>query len=82
MRKLVILLLLVVAAVIGWGILRKNTPPSVTFTRVKRETLVSTLPTNGKVEPFQWQAVRAQAAGLVSRVDAVEGRPVADGAGD
>src|ERR1035438_10506141 len=35
-------------AVIVWGIFRRNTPPSVTFTRVKRETLVSTLPTNGK----------------------------------
>ena len=79
MKKLVILLLLAVAAVIGWGILRKNTPPSVAFARVKRETLVSTLPTNGKVEPLQWQAVRAQASGLVSRVDVVEGGPVANG---
>jgi HlyD family secretion protein len=79
LKKLVILLLLAVAAVIGWGILRKNTPPSVTFARVKRETLVSTLPTNGKVEPLQWQAVRVQASGLVSRVDVVEGGPVANG---
>ena len=79
LKKLVILLLLAVAAVIGWGILRKNTPPSVTFSRVKRETLVSTLPTNGKVEPLQWQAVRAQSAGLVSRVDVVEGGPIANG---
>ena len=80
MKKLLLLPLLVVVAVIGWGIFRKSTPPAVTFSRVKRETLVSTLPTNGKVEPFQWQAVRAQAAGLVSRVDAVEGHPVANGA--
>jgi HlyD family secretion protein len=80
LKKLLLLLPLVIAAVIGWGIFRKNTPPAVTFSRVKRETLVSTLPTNGKVEPFQWQAVRAQAAGLVSQVDAAEGRAVADGA--
>jgi HlyD family secretion protein len=80
LKKLLLLPLLVVVAVIGWGIFRKSTPPAVTFSRVKRETLVSTLPTNGKVEPFQWQAVRAQAAGLVSRVDAVEGHPVANGA--
>ena len=80
MKKLLVLLLLVVAAVIGWGIFRKSAPPAVTFSRVKRETLVSTLPTNGKVEPFQWQALRAQAAGLVSRVDAVEGGPVTEGA--
>jgi len=80
LKKLLLLPLLVVAAVIGWGIFRKSTPPALTFSRVTRETLVSTLPTNGKVEPFQWQAVRAQAAGLVSRVDAMEGHPVANGA--
>ena len=76
MKKLLLVLLLVVAAVIVWGVLRRNTPPPVTFVRVKRETLVSTLPTNGKAEPFEWQAVRAQAEGMVSRVDAVEGRAV------
>jgi HlyD family secretion protein len=80
LKKLLLVLLLVVVAAIGWGVFRKSTPPAVIFTRVKRETLVSTLPTNGKVEPFQWQAVRAEAEGLVSRVDAVEGRAVAKGA--
>jgi HlyD family secretion protein len=79
LKKLLLVLLLVVAAAIVWGILRRNTPPPVTFTRVKRETLVSTLPTNGKVEPFEWQAVRAEAGGLVGRVDAAEGKPVAKG---
>lgn len=76
MKKLV-LVLLVVAAVIAWGIFRRNTPPSVTFTRVKRETLVSTLPTNGKAEPFEWQAVRAQSEGLINRLDIAEGQAVA-----
>jgi HlyD family secretion protein len=80
LKKLLFLLLLVIVAVIGWGIFRKNTPPAVTFSRVKRETLISTLPSNGKVEPFEWQTVRAEAAGLVSRVDAAEGRAVAKGA--
>jgi HlyD family secretion protein len=80
LKKLLLVLLLVVVAVIGWGIFRKNTPPAVTFTRVKRETLVSTLPTNGKAEPFEWQAVHAQADGLVNRVDAVEGHTVEKGA--
>jgi HlyD family secretion protein len=74
------LLLLVVAAVIGWGVFRKNTPPKVNFTRVKRETLVSTLPTNGKAEPFVWQAVHAETAGLVGQVKVREGERVAQGA--
>ena len=80
MKKLLLLLLLVVAAVIGWGIFRKNAPPQVNFTRVKRTTLVSALPTNGKAEPFEWQAVRAETAGLVSEVAVREGQRVVKGA--
>jgi HlyD family secretion protein len=80
LKKLLLLLLLVVAAVIGWGVFRKNAPPQVNFTRVKRETLVSTLSTNGKAEPFEWQAVHAETAGLVSRVAVREGEHVAKGA--
>jgi HlyD family secretion protein len=80
LKKLLLLLLLVVAAVIGWGVFRKTAPPQVNFTRVKRETLVSTLPTNGKAEPFIWQAVRAETAGLVSQVAVREGGRVAKGA--
>ena len=80
MKKLLLLLLLVVAAVIGWGIFRKTAPPQVSFTRVKRTTLVSTLPTNGKAEPFVWQAVNAETAGLVSQVAVREGQRVAKGA--
>lgn len=80
MKKWLLLLPLVIAAVIAWGIVRKNAPPQVNFTRVRRQTLVSTLPTNGKAEPIEWQAVRAGAAGLVSRVPVQEGQTVAKGA--
>ncbi|MGA2269987.1 MAG: efflux RND transporter periplasmic adaptor subunit [Bryobacteraceae bacterium] len=80
MKKLLLLLLLVVAAVIGWGVFRRNAPPQVNFVRVTRGTLVSTLSTNGKVEPFQWQAVRAETPGLVSEVAVREGEHVAQGA--
>jgi HlyD family secretion protein len=80
LKKLLLLLLLVVAAAISWGVFRKNAPPQVNFVRVKRETLVSTLSTNGKAEPFEWQAVHAETAGLVSRVAVREGQRVAKGA--
>jgi len=80
LKKLFWLLPIAIAAVLAWGVLRRSAPPPVAFARVRRETLVSTLPTNGKVEPFHWQAVRAQTAGLVSRVDTAEGRPVTKGA--
>jgi HlyD family secretion protein len=80
LKKLLVFLLAVVAVVIGWGVLRKNKPPEVPFARVQRQKLVSTLPTNGKVEPFEWQSVRAETPGLVSRVAVREGQTVASGA--
>ena len=60
MKKLAVLLVLVAAAAIGWTVLRKGRPPSVSFARVRRQPLVSSIPTNGKTEPFEWQAARAE----------------------
>jgi HlyD family secretion protein len=80
LKKLLLLALLAgVAAVIVWGVLRKSDPPKVSFARVKRQTLVSALPTNGKVEPSVWQAVRAETAGTVSRAPVEDGQTVAAG---
>lgn len=80
MKKLLLLLLLAVAGVVAWGILRKNEPPRITFAPVKRQTLVSTLPTNGKVEPFEWQSVHAETEGPIDKLELREGDPVAKGA--
>lgn len=63
-----------------WGIARKNAPPEIRFARVVRQNLTATLPTNGKVEPFEWQAVRAETAGLVSRVPVHNGDAIGKGA--
>lgn len=79
MKKWVLAVLVVAAAVVGWGVLRKASPPKIGFTRVKRATLVSTLPTNGKVEPFDWQAIRSERAGILSRVSVRDGERVAKG---
>ena len=80
MKKWLLLLPIIAAAVIAWGIVRKNAPPEVNFTRARRQTLVSTLPTNGKAEPIEWEAVHAGAAGLVSQLAVQEGQTVAKGA--
>ena len=81
MKKLWWLLLLISAIGLAvWYVDRKNDIPSVPFTRVRRETLVSTLSTNGKVEPFEWQSVRADLAGIVEKVLVQEGSAVAQGA--
>ncbi len=74
------MLLAIAAAVVGWGVLRKNAPAKVTFVKVRRQELVSTLPTNGKAEPVEWQPVRAQTSGLVTRVAVQEGQSVSKGA--
>jgi len=42
-----------VAAAIFWFALRKSSPLEVPFVKVTRETIVSTLNTNGKVEPIE-----------------------------
>ena len=81
MKKLLLALLVIVAVcVLAIAVLHKGAPPSVRFTRVKRHTLISSIPTNGKVEPYRWQAVRAETAGLISRVDVQNGSRVAVGA--
>jgi HlyD family secretion protein len=81
LKQLLLLALLAgVAAVIVWGVLRRSDPPKVSFARVKRQTLVSALPTNGKVEPSVWQAVRAETGGIVSRAPVEDGQTVAAGA--
>jgi HlyD family secretion protein len=79
LKKWLLVLLVVAAAAVGWGVLRKSAPPKVPVARVKRETLVSTLPTNGKVEPFEWQAVHAEIAGIINKLDIHEGQRVGQG---
>jgi HlyD family secretion protein len=79
-KLLLVLLPLAVAAAIVWGVVRKNEPPRIDFARVTRQTLVSTLPTNGKVEPFEWQTARAAIAGTVHSVPVHEGETVSKGA--
>jgi len=76
LKKWAATLLVLAAAVVGWGVLRRNSPPKVSFTEVNRTTLISTLPTNGKVEPFEWQAIRAERAGIVASVAVRDGQPV------
>jgi HlyD family secretion protein len=80
LRKLAVLLALVAVLAVGWSLLRQDHPPSVNFARVRRQPLVSVIPTNGKTEPLEWQAVRAGIAGMVAAVSVHEGQSVAAGA--
>jgi len=79
-KKLLWLIAIPLAGLGWWAYHRDNDAPKVPFARVVHETLVSTLPTNGKVEPIEWQAVRVEQAGLVSSVPVHEGQTVSRGA--
>jgi HlyD family secretion protein len=79
-KRVLLLALLPVAALVMWAIRHKSQAPEIPFTKVHRETLVSNLITNGKVEPVEWQDIRVDNQGLVTRVPVKEGQTVAKGA--
>jgi HlyD family secretion protein len=79
--RVALILVAVLIIVFAWWIRRRSgSPPEVPFAKVRRETLVSTLVTNGKVEPSEWVAVRAERAGTIARVTVSKGQQVAKGA--
>lgn len=82
MRKALLLGSVAVLAVVAiWmTYARKSAPPEVPFAKARRERLVSNLVTNGKVEPLEWVAVRAERSGLVEKVLVERGAKVARGA--
>ena len=55
---------------------QEDTPPEVNFVKVARETIVSSLGTNGKVEPIDWLPARAERAGTITRVLVARGHEV------
>ena len=79
-RTLILILLILVVVVVSWGVARRAQPPQIPFVKVVRETITSTLSTNGKVEPIQWAAARAERPGVIKQIDISRGQQVAQGA--
>lgn len=73
------LVAIAITAIVVWTFSRKTTPPQVGFVKVARETIVSSLSTNGRVEPIEWLPVRAARAGTISRVLITRGQQVTSG---
>jgi len=67
------------AALAVWIFFKKTSPPEVDFTKVARETMISSLGTNGKVDPVEWMPVRAERAGVITRVLVSRGQQVKAG---
>ncbi|MGH9614095.1 MAG: efflux RND transporter periplasmic adaptor subunit [Bryobacteraceae bacterium] len=60
----------VVAAgvLVAFAMSRRTAPPEIPFARATRQKVVSTVPTNGKVEPIQWASARSEREGVVEQV--------------
>lgn len=73
-------LLLIPAGFLLWNFYgKRGEAPEVAFAKVKRETLVSVLSTNGKVEPIEWSPVRVEVSGSVERIFVEQGQRVRKG---
>jgi len=79
LKKLWLLTLLPVGALIFWAFQRKTEPPKILFTKAVRETLTSTLSTNGKIEPLKYSDIRVETSGLVKRLFVHQGDSVKAG---
>ncbi|HTB16235.1 MAG TPA: efflux RND transporter periplasmic adaptor subunit [Bryobacteraceae bacterium] len=63
-----VLALLVVGGLVWALVSWHKQPPEIPFTKVARESIVSSISTNGKVEPIDWAAARAERAGPVMAI--------------
>src|ERR1700721_2626680 len=75
------LLVLAAGGVIAWRIDKwKSQPPEISFARVLRETIVSVVPPNGKVEPVESAIAHAERSGAVEEILIQSGQHVDKGA--
>jgi HlyD family secretion protein len=75
-RSWLAIVLIGAAVIVLWVATKRAAPPEVQFVKVKRETLVSSLSTNGKVEPIEWMPVRSERTGIITRVFVSRGQQV------
>lgn len=78
-RVVLSFLAVAVAGLFLWGFTRKTSPPEIPFTKAARATIVSSLSTNGKIEPIEWASARAERQGVVQKIFVVRGQEVKPG---
>jgi RND family efflux transporter MFP subunit len=76
MKRLLLLAMLPVLLILWWALDRRDSTPQVRFAAVRRVSIESTVSTNGKVEPANWAAARAETAGVVKSVAVQRGETV------
>jgi HlyD family secretion protein len=76
-RVLLWLLALAIVGALLWSLVNwRNQPPEIPFAKVVRESINSSVSTNGKVEPIEWAAARADRAGPVGAILIERGKHV------
>jgi len=76
-RVILWLLPLLIAGGLIWSLVNwRNQPPEISFTKVVREPISSSVSTNGKVEPIEWAVARAQRSGAVIAIRVERGQHV------
>jgi HlyD family secretion protein len=78
-RSWLAILLVGATVIVAWVATKKAAPPDVEFVKVTRETMISSLGTNGKVEPIEWMPVRSQRSGVITGVLISRGQQVTKG---
>ncbi len=73
---LMLLCLLVVCGVLWTLVNWHHQPPEIPFAKVVRESVVSSVSTNGKVEPIDWATARAERSGPVVAILIERGKHV------
>jgi HlyD family secretion protein len=75
-----VVVLAIAASGVWYAVTLRNQPPEVAFIRVVRESITSSVPTNGKVEPIEWAEARTEGAGPVEKILVQRGALVEQGA--
>jgi HlyD family secretion protein len=79
MRKYWIPLVLLAVLILWWSFSRGDSAPIIHFSTAKPIRIESSVSTNGKVEPVDWAAARAETAGVVKTIDVQRGQEVKAG---
>lgn len=79
MRKYWIPLVLLAVLILWWSFSRGDSAPTIHFSTAKPVRIESSVSTNGKVEPVDWAAARAETAGVVKAINVQRGQEVRAG---
>ena len=72
-------LILPLLLLVWWGLDRRDAIVTIHFSTVRQAVIESTVSTNGKIEPVEWAAARAETSGVVRKVAVERGQQVIAG---